>query len=58
MAIIATGISWRPSENCDGYRGRLRTSVGCDRNRDRLRITRLAVSETVVGLNHRYRLRP
>ena len=26
MAIIATGISWRPSENCDGYRSRLRTS--------------------------------
>ena len=26
MAIIATGISWRPSENCDGYRGRLKTS--------------------------------
>ena len=25
MAVIATGISWRPSERCDGYRARLRT---------------------------------
>ena len=25
MAIIATGISWRPSDTCDGYSGRLMT---------------------------------
>ena len=25
MAVIATGISWRPSERCDGYRARLIT---------------------------------
>ena len=26
MAVIARGISLRPSEVCDGYRGRLKTS--------------------------------
>ena len=26
MAITTTGISWHPSDTCDGYRGRLKTS--------------------------------
>ena len=62
MAVIATGISWRPSKSCDGYRGRLRTSklaviakaedhqAGCERNSGRPRTISLAVISTGVGL--------
>ena len=55
MAVIATGISWRPSERCNGYMARLRTfklaviatevgfghKFGCDSNRGRLATNRV-----------------
>ena len=57
MTIIAKGISWRPSDTCGGYRGRLRTAkltviatgIGCERNSGRLMTISLAVIPTGVG---------